>query len=120
MPRKPPSPTFAPGELDRLFVEVVAAFGAAPVDARRIDDEDEPGAITYGVCEGGRITIDEAPHLVETMLHELVHRMRPRWGERRTLAAERALFARLSREQVEALYSIYLAVRRSRKSPLVL
>lgn len=107
--------------LDKLWLEVVAGLGAGKVEARRIDDEDEPGAVTYGVCEGGgTVVIDEPAHIVETLIHELVHRMRPSWSERKVRQAEQRLYARLTREDIETLYTIYTSVRHTRRRPKVI
>lgn len=106
-------------ELDRLWLETVAGIGAGRIEARRIDDEDEPLAVTYGVCEAGAVVIDEPAHIVETLIHELVHRQRPTWSERKVIQAERRLFARLTRDDIETLYTIYLSVRKPRKTPKV-
>lgn len=43
-----------------------------------------------GLLFGEVIFIDPRPAILETLLHELIHRRKPRWGERRvTLEAKR-------------------------------
>ena len=42
-----------------------------------------PKAHFDGLMEGGVIYIDPRSALLETLLHELLHRLKPRWGERR-------------------------------------
>lgn len=119
--RKRPIKPIPAEQLDRLWLEVVAGLGAGGIESRRIDDEDEPAAVTYGACEGdGTITIDEPAHIVETLIHELVHRHRKSWSERKVRQAEQRLFARLTRADIETLYGIYLGVVRNRKTPKVL
>jgi hypothetical protein len=107
-------------QLDKLWLEVVAGLGAGGIESRRIDDDDEPGAVTYGVCESGNVTIDEPAHIVETLIHELVHRQRPTWSERRVRQAEQRLYGRLTRDDIETLHTIYLSVRRKRRKAKVL
>lgn len=108
-------------QLNALWLESVAALGAGRINSRRIDDKDDPYAVTYGICESdGTITIDEAVHMVETFIHEAAHRLRKTWSERKVQQAERRLFARLSRADIETLYGIYLGVVKARKTPKVL
>jgi hypothetical protein len=47
-----------------------------------------------GMCnhDEGRVYIDPAPAITETLLHELLHRRYPRWGEKRVdVTAKRLL-----------------------------
>lgn len=47
-----------------------------------------------GLCdhEGGTVYVDPAPAITETLLHELLHRRYPRWGEKRVdVTAKRLL-----------------------------
>lgn len=118
--RKPLKPIPQP-QLDALWLEVVAGLGAGGIESRRIDDEDDPAAVTYGACEGdGTVTIDEPAHIVETLIHELVHRHRKQWSERKVRQAEQRLFARLTRADIDTLYGIYLGVVKNRKTAKVL
>lgn len=36
-----------------------------------------------GLCYRGRVYVDPAPTITEILLHELLHRRYPRWGEKR-------------------------------------
>lgn len=115
--RKRPIKPIPQAQLDALWLEVVAGLGAGGIEARRIDDADDPDAVTYGLCEGnGTVTIDEPAHIVETLIHELVHRHRKGWSERKVRQAEQRLFARLSRADIDTLHGIYLGVVRRRKT----
>lgn len=100
-----------------LLLEVVGAVGAGHITAQRLDDEDDPSAVTFGICEGnGRITVDEAACVVQTLIHEAIHRVRPRWSERRVIQAEQRVFCALTRDQVEAIHRLYLSVRYARRA----
>jgi hypothetical protein len=46
-----------------------------------------------GLQDGENIYIDPRPAILETLCHELIHRRKPRWGERRvTREARRLVF----------------------------
>jgi hypothetical protein len=36
-----------------------------------------------GLCHDGTVYVDPAPTITEILLHELLHRRYPRWGEKR-------------------------------------
>lgn len=56
-----------------------------------------------GLCdhEEGRVYVDPAPAITETLLHELLHRRYPRWGEKRVDKTARQLLRCLSPRQVQ-------------------
>ena len=69
-----------------------------------------------GLCDGTKVYVNPAPAVVETLLHELLHRAKPRWGERRVLKESRRLLNYLTEREVRAWYRKFqvLAIRRKR------
>ena len=103
---------------DPLLVEVIAAIGAGSFWRGYITGRhDEP---LDGVClPDGDVWVNEPLLIIETLVHEVVHRMRPKWREARVDAAAKALVKRLDGDEIEALHTIYLTHihRRERRSP---
>lgn len=51
----------------------------------------DPTMLLDGLQMGDSVYIDPRPAILETLIHELLHRMRPRWGERRVASEARRL-----------------------------
>lgn len=77
-----------------------------------------PGWHLDGLCEGGKVYVDPAPSIVETLLHELLHRARPRWGERRVDAEAKRMLRQMSTQEVRRWYRTYQRVKQSRVTPV--
>lgn len=62
-----------------------------------------------GLCDFGskRVYVNPRPAIVETLLHELIHRRYPAWSERRVDRAAKGLFARMTTRQVNSWYRRY-------------
>ncbi len=120
MPRKrvPPRP-------DPLVLEVVAALGAGRVHAASLRDEDNPeGLWVYGMCEpptNGRatITVNEAENLIDTIIHECIHAIRPAWSERAVRGRTTRVLRSLTQAERERIHSVYAAVKHNRRRKVV-
>ena len=100
---------------DPLLIELIAAIGAGHIDLRPIHAE---GETVQGCCEtDGKITINPAHEIVSTCLHEAIHRMRPKWSERRVRANEAKLMHGLTDAEVDRLYQVILSVAKTKKRP---
>lgn len=109
---------------DPILVEVLAYLGAGRIEARQLLDEDAPEDVRiYGVCESGvsgrTVTIDEGEHIVETLLHEILHAVRPQWTEQGVRRRTTQLYRQLSQAERAAIYACYLGVTRRRAGPKV-
>lgn len=69
-----------------------------------------------GLCQGRMVYVNPAPGVVETAIHELVHRVRPRWGERRVQKESRRILVELGDRGVRRWYRQYQQVARFRAS----
>jgi hypothetical protein len=99
---------------DPLLVELVAAIGAGRSEIRPLHYDK---AFLHGLCEGSRVYINPSVSVVDTALHECLHRMRPAWSERAVRAKITRLMALLSLEEVDRIYEIVLATAKHRKTP---
>ena len=71
----------------------------------------------HGLCDWntGRVYVNPRPGIVETLLHELIHRRHPRWGEKRVDGEARRLLSKMSDAAVAYWYRKYKAAARKRK-----
>jgi hypothetical protein len=99
---------------DPLLLEVAAAVGAGRIRFRTLASED---FFVHGMTEdNGRITINPAPEIVDTLVHECLHRLRPTWSERAVKAKTTRLMKQLSDAEVEKLFELVLVSAQLHKS----
>src|SRR5688572_6939258 len=96
MPRRPNGPG--------LLVEVLTDFGSGNVFERFIKDRT---MFVHGETLGRRITVNPAIAVVDTVIHETLHRIRPQWSENYVRRTTTWLLRRMSDEQIQAVYEQY-------------
>ena len=99
---------------DPLLLELVAAIGAGGIWVGPLHDDRD---ILHGLCEGGKVYVDQTVSTVDTLLHELTHRMRPAWSERTVRARTARLMHQLTRAEMDRIYQVALSTARRRKTP---
>jgi hypothetical protein len=67
-----------------------------------------------GLRQGEDIFIDPRASVVETLLHELLHRRKPKWGERTVDRTARRLLAGMTEEQKASWWKAYRRIKRTR------
>lgn len=92
------------GTHNALFFRLVAELGAAPITEAFITSETE---LIDGLCEGGSITIAPHNHIVDTVIHELLHRLYPMRSERSIRRTTSQLRKTLTDEEVQFFYDEY-------------
>lgn len=77
----------------------------------------EEGMHVYGLCDygTGAIIIDPAPHVVEVLLHEALHRRYISWSERRVDREAKRLLAAMTRREMDAWYRMFQRMKKRRK-----
>jgi hypothetical protein len=91
---------------DPLLIAVLAELGAGRISEDFITSQ-TPGAVIHGLIEGQHISINPMHSVVDTVLHECLHRARPEMSE---LAVRRrtAKFMRcLTDVEIQSIYDIY-------------
>lgn len=80
----------------------------------------EDGFILDGLCDHGNQTvyIDPAPAVVETLIHELMHRRWPSWTEAQVLRDSQRVLGSMTPEDVRSWYRDYLGRRTVRRKPI--
>ena len=94
-----------------------------------IRDEFAKGAITEadlrergwhldGFYNGsGHVFVNPRPSIVETLLHELIHRRWPSWREKRVDSEAKRLLSEMNHAEVAQWYQAYQKAARKRKTP---
>lgn len=65
-----------------------------------------------GLLDGESIYVDPRPAILETLIHELLHRRKPRWGERRVGREARLLVVRMDEATKAKWWRLYRRVKR--------
>jgi hypothetical protein len=99
-------------ERPALLVRVLMELANGKVDERWISDK---RSFVSGLCEGKRITVNPMVDVVDTLLHEALHRMQPEWSESYVRNRTTWLMRRCSDEQIQALYESYQKIKKPRK-----
>lgn len=68
-----------------------------------------------GLQHGENVYIDPRPLIIETVLHELLHRLKPRWGERRVRREAERLLAHLEEPDKQRWWAAYRKIRKVSK-----
>ena len=72
----------------------------------------DPRFMLDGMQGGEHVYIDPRPAILETLFHELLHRLRPRWGERRVTLEARRLLSTLGEADVAVWWRRYNRIKR--------
>lgn len=78
------------------------------------------GEHVAGLCHHptGMIVVDPAPDVIDTLLHELLHRRYPRWGEKRVAKTAERLVREMDPATVRRWYRRYKKVAHKVKRPI--
>lgn len=60
-----------------------------------------------GLQDGERVYIDPRPAIIETLLHELIHRRKRRWSERRVTQEARRLLSTMADQELALWWARY-------------
>jgi hypothetical protein len=68
-----------------------------------------------GLQEGKNIYIDPRPAILETLLHELLHRVKPRWGEKKVAKRAKLLKAQMDETAKRQWWLAYRRIKKVRR-----
>lgn len=101
---------------DPLLMEVLVALGAGRVAFGAIHAD---GEVVHGIAEkSGAITINPAASVVDTAVHELLHRLRPAWSERSVRSRTAKIMRGLTDAEIDKFYELLLVQARRRRLPV--
>ncbi len=72
-----------------------------------------------GLQDGDNIYIDPRPAIIETLMHELLHRRFPRWSERRVTKEARSLLSRMGDADLASWWRAYGRTKRKGRPVVV-
>lgn len=100
-----------------LMAELADEFSKGKVFQAEIHSE---GEVIEGLYEpsSGAVYVDPVPNVVDTLLHELLHRRYPRWGERRVSDTAHRLVTAMSDEERRVWYRRYKKAAKARRRPV--
>lgn len=87
-----------------LLAEVLIALGARKVYERYIPCDD---SFVHGLTDGQTIIVNPAHEVVDTILHETLHTIRPDWSEAYVRNRTTWLMRRMPDEQILQVYQEY-------------
>ncbi len=76
------------------------------------------GSHVHGLCDDQQVIVNPAPAIVEILLHELLHRRFPRWGERRVHRTAERLIYYMDTAAVRSWHRKYKRAARKRARPI--
>lgn len=65
-----------------------------------------------GLQQGEHVYIDPRSSILETVIHELLHRRKPRWGERQVRLVSRRLLAQMDEATKKKWWRAYNRIKR--------
>jgi hypothetical protein len=91
---------------DPLLLRLVARIGDADFTEAYIPRES--GRDVYGLwMPDGSITVNPIPHTVDTIIHELLHDLKPAWSERYVRSVTTRLLKSISEDELQTIYGEY-------------
>ena len=89
-----------------LLLHVLSRLGELSFEERYLPMH--AGRYTEGMWhEGGRIIVNPMPHIVDTVIHECLHEMYPKYRERAIQSLTGKLLKKLSEDELQAIYAAY-------------
>lgn len=106
---------------DPLVVRVCTELGRGHITEARIVDKNyvQCDGFTGGGAGTRHITINPIHETVDTLIHELLHRLYPQWSERYVRTRTGRLMRNLSDAEFQAIYDEYQIQVYKRKTPRV-
>lgn len=104
-------------KFDELMAALRSEFANGKVFQAEIHSD---GELVEGLYEpsSGAVYVDPVPNVVDTLLHELLHRRYPRWGEARVSKTSHQLVSAMSDEERRLWYRAYQRVAKKVKRPI--
>lgn len=104
-----------PQARDPLLLELVAAIGAGNIEFGPIHDDE---FYVDGLChDSGRVRINPSHHVVNIVLHECLHRMRPKMKERGVRSRVGKIMRQMSDDEIDRLYNVILSTAAVKNKP---
>lgn len=96
-----------------LLLRVMAEIGKGRIAEAFLVDK---GNFTEGFIDGDNITVNPAHNVVDTLIHECLHRAYPDWTEAYVRNRTTFLRNRMTDDEVQEVYRIYQSIANRRKT----
>jgi hypothetical protein len=101
---------------DPLLLEIAAAIGAGRIRIQSIRDD---GELCHGYTfKDGEIVLNPIVEMVDTAVHECLHRLRPAWSEQTVKRTTTKLLRQMSYDEIDKLYTLIGASAKTKRGPL--
>lgn len=90
----------------KLMNEILLALGELRIIEAYIQD---PKDYIHGVTDGSTVVVNPVPQIIDTLIHEVLHCIRPKWDEATVRRQTSRLMNRLSDQDLQELYEVYKA-----------
>lgn len=97
-----------------MLGQVWAELGAGRITEAFLPSEKH--FFVEGEIAGRHITINPAPSVVDSAIHEILHRLHPEWSENYVRRTTAYLLRRMTDEEVQAFYLEFQKRARKRKT----
>lgn len=104
---------------DPLVVRICTELGRGHITEARMIDAGHVQCDGYTDNHSKHITINPVHSIVDTLIHELLHRLYPQWSERYICSRTGRLMRNLSDAEFQAIYDEYQIQVKRRKTPRV-
>lgn len=92
--------------LDKLLMECTVALAETELNEAYIR-KDAANTRFYGLQEPGRVWVNPVTAVVDYLLHEMIHEVRPGWSEATVASMTTRLMHRMTDEQIREFHRLY-------------
>lgn len=87
-------------------MHLISVLGNTNITEEYVGRENKTDIYGY-LAPSGAIVINPVPHIVDTLLHELLHKLHPEYSERAVRSVVGRLMKHMTDEEMLAIYEIY-------------
>lgn len=92
-----------------LLIKVMSLLGETNISERQLARE-KGNVDVYGTWDQAtnNLVINPVPHVVDTLIHELLHKLHPEYSEQTVCSLTGKLMKHMTDNELQAIYSMYL------------
>ena len=92
-----------------VLIKVMSLLGETNISEQYIT-KDPGGVDVYGTWneDTNTLIINPVPHIVDTLIHELLHKLHPEYSEQAVRSQTGKLMKQLTDAELQAIYDMYL------------
>ena len=96
-----------------LLIKLMSLLGETNISEQYIEKDGrtakQSGVDVYGYWDEGTnsLVVNPVPHIVDTLIHELLHKLHPDYSEQTVRSMTGKLMKQLSDAELQAIYDMY-------------